>query len=233
MSDAFLDALTRAACPVVMEIKRTDGDGTDLLGGRRVREIVAEYERAGAPCLSVVTGKWFGGDPDLLSEVSSLTDLPLLRKDFITRRAQLEQSRELGAAAVLLTARLLPRPVLCRLVAESRRLGLTPFVEVSTAAEAAVAHGPEAVVAVANKDISVRERDRGDLDRSLELLPVVRGAGTRCPVSASGIHRPASAAALLHAGFAGLLVGTALLRADDIGAWVAELDQLRAAAVAS
>lgn len=225
---AFIEALRGAARPIVMELKRTDGAGVGLLGGRSLAEVVAEFERAGAPCLSVVTGTWFGGSPQLLREVATRTDLPLLRKDFITRRAQLDQSRELGASAVLLTARLLPGPTLRDLAEESLRLGLTPFVEVRTAAEAAaVPYGPESVVAVTNKDISRRERDHGDLRRSLELLPAVRHAGTRCPVSASGIGDAAAAAKLIRAGFAGLLIGTTLLRAERIGAWLDEFDRLR------
>ncbi|MCZ9341286.1 indole-3-glycerol-phosphate synthase, partial [Streptomyces sp. TRM76130] len=133
------------------------------------------FEAAGAPCLSVVTGHWFGGTEDLLREVASRTSLPLLRKDFVTSRRQLERTRELGASAVLLTGRLLPAGVLARLTDRALGLGLTPFVEVADAAEAAmVARGPECVVAVNNKDIATRERLSADLGRSLSLLPAVR-----------------------------------------------------------
>lgn len=76
------------------------------------------------------------------------------------------------------------------------------------------------MIAVNNKDIKTRERDAGDLHRSLDLLPAVRATGTPAPVSASGINGPATAANLLDAGFAGLLVGTSLLRTRSPIAWM-------------
>jgi indole-3-glycerol phosphate synthase len=225
---SFTAALAAAGRPVVMEVKRQDADGRDLMGGRTVAEVVAGYEEAGAPCLSVVTGRWFGGTEDLLREVASLTDLPLLRKDFVTGRAQLARTRELGADAVLLTAKLLPSGVLARLTEQALELGLTPFVEVADEAEAgAVAHGSRCVVAVNNKDIATRERLVGDPERSTDLLPAVLRTGTRCAVSASGIADPGRAAALLDAGFGGLLIGTGLLRAQSPADWCARLDAAR------
>ncbi|WP_369193216.1 indole-3-glycerol-phosphate synthase [Streptomyces djakartensis] len=224
----FTDALLSAPRPVIMEVKRQDADGTGLLGARSVTDVVAAYEEAGAPCVSVVTGRWFGGSEALLEEVAASTRLPLLRKDFLTSQRQLERSRELGASAVLLTVRLLPGGVLSRLVDHALDLGLTPFVEVADAAEAtAVPRAERCVVAVNNKDIATRERLPGDLDRSSTLLPAVRATGTRCAVSASGITDPADAARLLDAGFGGLLIGTGLLRAAHPAHWCAALDAAR------
>lgn len=228
MTSAFITALTNADRPLIMEVKRQDADGNSLLGGRSVAEVVARYEAAGAPCLSVVTGRWFGGDAELLSEVASLSSLPLLRKDFLTSRRQLAESRRLGASAVLLTAALLPKTALERLTGHALELGLTPFVEVVSEAEAeSVPHGEHCAVAVNNKDIGNRERLPGDPDRSPLLLPSVLRSGTRCPVSASGIDRPQHAARLLDGGFAGLLIGTGLLRAESPLDWCAEFDACR------
>lgn len=224
MSSGFVESLLAAELPVIMEVKRQDGSGNDLLGARSVAEIVADYEAAGAPCLSVVTGRWFGGSEDTLDEVAQLTSLPLLQKDFFTTQRQLLEAQDLGASAVLLTAGILPRSVLCKLVDRSLELGLTPFVEVTSEAEvASVPQGEQCVVAVNNKDIKVRERDGGGIDRSLVLLPSVLRTGTSCPVSASGIDHPEVAARLLDAGFRGLLVGTGLLRTRSVHRWMDEL----------
>ncbi|MEV4970473.1 indole-3-glycerol-phosphate synthase [Streptomyces scopuliridis] len=228
MTARFLEALLAADRPLVMEIKRRDAHGYDLLGGRTPAAIVESYEAAGAPCISVVTGRWFGGTTGLLRDVAALTDLPLLQKDFITRKDQLSAAGELGASAVLLTAALLPRSSMRTLITASLLLGLTPFVEVTEESELdGLPHADECVVAVNNKDIKAKERDRGDLDRSLALLPAVRASGTRCPVSASAIDGPLAAAKLLDAGYAGLLVGTSLLRTDSAAGWVDRLDRAR------
>lgn len=228
MSTRFLDALLAADRPLVMEVKRRDPHGGDLLAGRAPADVVAEYTAAGAACLSVVTGKWFGGTIGLLDEVASVTSLPILQKDFITRVDHIRRAYDHGAAAVLLTAGLLPLTALGRLVEAALALGITPFVEVTTTAEVeAVPHPGDCVIAVNNKDIKRAERDPADLGRSLRLLPAVRATGTRAPVSASGIDDPATAAGLLDAGYAGLLVATSLLRAGNLTTWLADLDRAR------
>ncbi|GAA1427767.1 indole-3-glycerol phosphate synthase TrpC [Streptomyces thermospinosisporus] len=227
MNGDFARALVRAARPLIMEVKLRDADGRELLGGRSVAETVERFEAAGAPCISVVTGRWFGGTEELLSEVAARTDLPLLRKDFLISRRQLERSRELGASAVLLTAKLLPAPVLAGLTDHALDLGLTPFVEVADETDAAaVARGSDCVVAVNNKDIATRERLPAE-PRGPALLPAVRATGTRCPVSAGGITDPEAAAGLVDAGFAGLLIGTGLLRAPSVEAWCSAFDAAR------
>lgn len=228
MSSRFVRSLLGADRPVIMEIKRRDANGGELLAGRTVAEVVADYEAAGAPCISVVTGRWFGGTREILREVASITDRPLLQKDFITRRDQVRAAGELGASAVLLTAALLSASSMRMLVAECLALGLTPFVEVTTEAEIdVVPHADECVIAVNNKDITTKERAAGDVDRSLRLLPALVRSGTRCPVSASGIDRPDVAARLLDAGFAGLLIGTSLLRSGGVAPWIEAFDRGR------
>ncbi|TDC43481.1 indole-3-glycerol-phosphate synthase [Micromonospora sp. KC213] len=228
MASTFVDALTGAGRPVVMELKPRSAGGEDLFRGRTPAEIVARYEAAGAPCLSVVTGRWFGGDASLLAKVARSTDLPILQKDFITNAGQLQVAKDLGASAVLLTATLLPRVALERLTERALALNLTPFIEVAGDDEVeALPRCEGCVVAVNNKDIRLRERGDADMDRSRKLLPAVLGTGTSCPVSASGIDDPWVAADLLSAGYAGLLVGTHLLRADRLESWCEDLDALR------
>ncbi|GAB2701765.1 phosphoribosylanthranilate isomerase [Kitasatospora kifunensis] len=217
-------ALSCARLPVVMELKARSAHGQDLFRGRSATRLVAEYTRAGAPALSVVTGEWFGGSAALLEEVAGATELPILVKDFFTKERQLATARAAGAAAVLLTASVLPRTVLPRLITAALALGLTPFVEITEEAElAAVVHPQACVIAVNNKDIRQREQGRADLTRSLRLLPAVTATGTPVPVSASGIETPQQAAALLAAGYRGLLIGTGLLGSVDLDSWSATL----------
>lgn len=221
MTHPFISAILSSACPVIMEVKRHDGHGCDLLGDRSVGELVADYERAGAPCISVVTGRWFGGSQAMLGQARAATDRPLLQKDFFTSPRQVQRAADAGVDAVLLTAALLASPCLHDLVECTLGAGLVPFVEVDSAAQIdGLRHAGSCVIAVNNKDIRHRERDPGDLDRSTSLLPVVRATGTPCPVSASGIDSPASAAALVRQGFAGVLVGRAVLKTGSVSDWV-------------
>jgi indole-3-glycerol phosphate synthase len=225
----FVDALLGARLPVIMEVKRADGHGADLMGDRTIPEIVSEYVAAGAPCISVVTGRWFGGNDDMLREVASLTDLPLLKKDFITRERQLADAREMGASAVLLTAKILPQATLPKLIELTLGQGLTPFVEVVDEEELGrVTHAEDCVVAINNKDIQTQERDVGDIEVSRAMLEPALRTGTPCPVSASAITDPEVGAELIAAGFKGLLIGTGLLRSGSVQGWVDAFEQHRA-----
>ena len=219
-TDRFVTSLRAAPLPVIMEVKRHDGHGADLLAGRTATEVVAEYEAAGAPCLSVVTGHWFGGSLAMLEEVRAATSLPLLQKDFLTSSRHLRRAADLGVDAVLLTAALLARSTISELVDEALGLGLLPFVETSNEAEIAAVPQPAAcIIAVNNKDISRREAGPADHDRSLTLLPCLEAAGAGCTVSASGVDSPARAAELIGSGFDGVLVGRSVLLSGDAVGW--------------
>jgi indole-3-glycerol phosphate synthase len=229
-SRRFIDSLLGARLPVIMEVKRRTGDGEELMGERSIPEIVAEYTAAGAPCISVVTGRWFGGDDQMLRDVAELTDLPLLKKDFITREKQIADAVEMGASAILLTAQILPKTALPKLIDLTLGHGLTPFVEVIDEDELGrVTHAEECIVAINNKNIKNQERDAGDIDVSRAMLEPALRTGTRCPVSASAITDPRVGAELIAAGFKGLLIGTGLLRSGSVQGWVDEFEQHRAA----
>ena len=228
MASRFVDTLLASPLPVIMEVKRRDGHGVELMGERNVAEIVSDYMAAGAPCISVVTGRWFGGDDAMLDEVARLTDVPLLKKDFITRERQIVAAKEAGASAILLTAQILPKTTLPKLIEMTLSHGLTPFVEVIDQDELdRVVHPEGCIIAINNKTIRDQERDSGDIDVSRSLLEPAARAGTPCPVSASAIIDPKVAAELVGAGFKGLLVGTGLLLADSVQGWVDEFEQHR------
>jgi indole-3-glycerol phosphate synthase len=177
-----------------------------------------------------VTGRWFGGDDQMLRDVAELTALPLLKKDFITRERQVADAKEMGASAILLTAKILPKTSLPKLIETTLGHGLTPFVEVVDEEELGrVTHAEDCVVAINNKDIQTQERDAGDIDVSRAMLEPALRTGTPCPVSASAITDPKVGAELIDAGFKGLLIGTGLLRSGSVQGWVDEFEAHRAA----
>lgn len=228
MANAFTEALLASDLPIIMEVKRQDADGGPIMGERTIPEVVSQYLEVGAPCISVVTGKWFGGTESMLAEVAELTDVPLLRKDFITREKQIVAAKEMGASAILLTAKILPSKTFQHLIELALSHGLTPFVEIVDAAELdSVIHAEDCIIAINNKDINTREREAGDIDLSRSLLEAVIDTGTPCPVSASAILDPKVAAELVTAGFKGLLIGTGLLRAESVKGFVEEFERHR------
>jgi indole-3-glycerol phosphate synthase len=233
VTNRFIDALVASPLPIIMEVKHSTAEGVELIGDRPIEQIVSQYVGAGAPCISVVTGRWFGGVEQMLIDVAGLTDLPLLQKDFITREKQVIRAKEIGASAVLLTARILPKSTFQHMIETTLRHELTPFVEIADHEElASVVHAEQCIVAINNKDIRTQERDAGDLDRSRLLLDAVIDSGTPVAASASAITDPKIAAELISSGFKGLLIGTGLLQADSIQGWIDEFERHRSARAA-
>jgi indole-3-glycerol phosphate synthase len=233
MASRFIDALLASPLPIIMEVKRSDAEGVELVGDRPIEQIVSEYVAAGAPCISVVTGRWFGGVEQMLIDVAGLTDVPLLQKDFISRERQVIRAKEIGASAVLLTARILAKSTFQHMIETTLRHELTPFVEIADHEElASVVHPEQCIVAINNKDIRAQERGAGDLDRSRLLLDAVIDSGTPVPASASAITDPKIAAELVSGGFKGLLIGTGLLQADSIEGWIDAFERHRRALAA-
>jgi len=223
----FFDGLSQSrqsgVIPVIAEIKVYTPNNGDLLRDRTVESIAELYQRSGMACISVVTGHWFKGTPDLLQRVSEVTELPILRKDFIVTRSALERTKELGASAVLLTKQLVDDATLKKLVDYALTLGLTPFIEVGSLKDIVeIRVDQEAILAVCNRDIKTRETDGGDITKSLDLLACAKSTGAGLVVSASAIENSDQAKQLLEAGYDGLLIGTAFLRAPDLTAVLSE-----------
>jgi indole-3-glycerol phosphate synthase len=211
------DKKKSGSIPIIAEIKARTPRSGDLLKKRTITSIACSYYKGGAACLSVVTGKWFGGSNAMLRELAHATSLPILRKDFITNRRQIEQSKIDGASAVLLTKKLLTPNHLNNLVTFTLSVGLTPFVEVSDQNEIRGLHLPqEALVAVNNKCIQNKETDCGDIEKSLMLLEACRATGAGMVASASGICTYHQIQQLHHAGFDAFLIGTTLLQSINL-----------------
>lgn len=211
MTPDFHSALARARSPLIAEIKPNSPKVGALIATRSVAAIAEDYRRAGVPCLSVTTGQWHGGRLEMIGEMRQ-TGLPVLRKDFITTQRDLEISKDAGASAVLLTCKLMRRKDVLRLANLALGLGLTPFVEVANARELDGLALPEnAILAINNRDIALKETDDGGMDQSLALYGLARQGHRGLLVSASGLLCPGDVAAIRCAGFDGVLVGTALL----------------------
>ena len=205
---------------VVAEIKRRSPSRGALAPGLVPGALAKAYAGAGATCLSVLTdSEFFGGSPGDLTEARAAVDLPVLRKDFTLRAADVCDARLMGADAVLLIVGALSPAELSELLALAGQVGLDALVEVHDVEEAERALGAGAeLVGVNQRDLATFEVDTGLAVRVARHLPpgVLR-------VAESGIRTRDDVSRLAGAGFDAVLVGEALLRAADPGAALAEL----------
>jgi indole-3-glycerol phosphate synthase len=166
----------------------------------------------GAIALSVLTeGPSFAGSLEDLRAARSVSDLPILRKDFIVDRYQLLEARAAGADAVLLIVAALAQSELALLHDSARELGLGVLMEVHDREELARALEVEAqVIGINNRDLRDFSVDVGRTARLLGEIPL----GVRV-VSESGIAAREQLERLEQAGVDAVLVGESLMRAAD------------------
>ncbi len=216
----FAEALSRPGIALIAEHKRASPSAGTIRDGASVEDVVTAYERGGAAALSVLTEPhWFHGSLDDVRAARAVTDLPVLRKDFVVDPYQLYEAVVAGADAVLLIVAALHPDDLAVLLREARDLDLDALVEIHDEEELDVALEAEAdLLGINNRDL----RDFAvDLRRTFDLLADVPAG--KLVVSESGIATPEQLLELERVGVDAVLVGERLMRAADLEAATAEL----------
>jgi indole-3-glycerol phosphate synthase len=115
---------------LISEIKRKSPSKGEINPGMTVEKAIDLYQPY-ASAISVLTEpKYFGGSLDDLAIARTLTDLPLLRKDFIIDLRQITEARYYGADFFLLIQGALDRNQMAELLDAGRVLGMPALVEV-------------------------------------------------------------------------------------------------------
>jgi indole-3-glycerol phosphate synthase / phosphoribosylanthranilate isomerase len=215
----FADALRRSGLAAIAEVKRRSPSAGDLRPDADPAELAAGFDRAGASAISILVDERFGGSWDDLHAARAATAMPLLAKGFFSSRSHLQDARENGADAVLLLLRDLDDQNTLELMQTARELGLDALVEAHDANELdrAVALGADVI------GINARDLSTFQIDRRAQLDLVAKSPRDRLVVAESGISSRAQGAAAELAGADAILVGSALMRARDPTAKLAEL----------
>ena len=182
--------------------------------------IAGIFEYAGAAAISVLTEpRFFKGRPSYLKTVRQVTTLPLLRKDFILESYQIYETALLEADAFLLIASILTEEELKNLIQLGQSLGMEALVEAHTSDDLKKAVGAGAeVIGINNRsllDLSV------DPNRAKRLLPQIpKGPAV---VVESGFKSHDELMEYKSLGVHAFLIGTVLMKADDIAAKIQDL----------
>jgi len=220
----FRAALAAPGMGVIAEIKRRSPSKGDLAPGLVPAVLAKAYADGGADCLSVLTdSEFFGGSPDDLAEARSAVDLPVLRKDFTVREADVYDARAMGADAVLLIVAALSQPELSALRLLAHELDMAALVEVHDGGELQRALDAGAkLVGVNQRDLHTFEVDEARAARLAENTPpgVVK-------VAESGIRESADVSRLAACGYDAVLVGESLVTSPDPAAAVRTLKGAR------
>ena len=204
---------------IISEVKKASPSMGDINLDVDIVAQAKTYEENGAAMISVLTDEvFFKGDISYLKEISSQVAIPTLAKDFIIDEKQIVRSRNAGATVILLIVAALPEARLKELYDFATSLGLEVLVETHNLPELEVAHriGAE-IIGVNNRNLVTFETD---INTSLELSTHFKDKPVY--ISESAIFTGQDAA-LVAPYFNGILVGTALMTADNVAEKVKEL----------
>lgn len=205
---------------VIAEIKRASPSKGDIRLDVDVAEQAKIYEQAGAAAISVLTDeKYFKGSLADLEKVAQLVSVPVLCKDFIVDRVQIDRAQNAGATIILLIVAALEQGELEGLFAYAQAAGLEVLVEVHDRAELqiAVELGAE-LIGVNNRNLKTFEVSLQQTAHIAEHFPADSHS---LLISESGILSEGDASFAFSTGANGVLVGEALMRSQDAGAWIA------------
>jgi len=182
----------------------------------------ASYSRGGAVGMSVLAEPdFFLGGLDLFASMRSMTQLPMLLKDFVVSEEQLDAASWLGADSVLLIAQALTRDALGRFIQASLERNLEPFVEIHDTHDLdklARCDGSDKV-----KMVGINSRDLKTLKVDISRIKMLRGqiGDGRLVIAESGLTK--SADFNMIRGCDAALVGSAFMQADDLESKVSEI----------
>ncbi len=218
----FAGALRGDGIGLIAEVKKASPSKGLLRPDFRPVALAQTYRENGAAAISVITDSHFLGEPSHLTAVKdsgASGQVPVLRKDFIFNEYQVHEARAMGADTFLLIVDILAPEQLAELIAVGKSLGMTPLVETHDAEEIVVAVDAGAeVIGINNRNLHTFVTDLATTEALAPLIP-----GGRIIVSESGISTPADLARLEPLGVNAVLVGEALVTADDTAGKVRSL----------
>ena len=202
---------------IIAEVKKASPSMGDINLEVDILQQAKTYEANGAAMISVLTDQvYFKGHLDDLRAISNQVAIPTLNKDFIIDEKQIIRARNAGASVILLIVAALPEERLKELYDYATELGLEVLVETHNREELEIAHRIGARIIGVNNLTTFEV----DLQTSLDLAEYFQQGPVYISESAIFSGQDAQAVA---PHFQGILVGTALMQAENVAEKIKEL----------
>lgn len=156
----FKGALSKKGLALIAEFKRTSPSKNIKEKDFDMKKIIGIYNKY-ASAISVLTDKkFFNGNLADLEEASELTNLPLLRKDFIIDEYQIHESRMHNADAILLIVSILTNEEIKKFIEIAKKYEMDCIVEVHTEEELSRALNCNAeIIGINNRNLDTLKID--------------------------------------------------------------------------
>ena len=177
-----------------------------------VEPVVAAYNKSAAGISVLTDDEFFGGDMDDLIQTKVVTDVPVLRKDFIIDKWQIAEAKAFGADVILLIAACLTPAEVKEFAAYSNSIGLESILEVHNEEELGHCCDEVSMVGVNNRNLKTFEVDINTSLQLIDKIPPCKPA-----IAESGISSVESIVTLRNAGFKGFLIGENFMKEEQPG----------------
>ncbi len=177
-----------------------------------VEKVVSFYNKSAAGISVLTESEFFGGDLDDLIQAKVISDIPVLRKDFIIDKWQIAESKAFGADVVLLIASCLTPVQVKEFASYAAEIGLESILEIHSAVELGHYCDEVSMIGINNRNLDTFEVD---LNVSLELIKNI--PNHKPAIAESGIRSASDLVTLRNAGFKGFLIGEQFMKEDDPG----------------
>ena len=202
---------------LIAEIKFASPTNPDLGQKSELFERAKQYELSGADAISIITEKhFFNGDVSLVSQIKKQVTIPVLQKDFVIDTQQIYEAKEIGSDALLLIARLVDTKTLIKFVKHCFAEGIEPVVEINNEEDLKKAVATDTnIIAVNARDLETFIINIPDACLLIKKIP-----NRFIKLGFSGIHSSSEVLQYTKAGAKGVLVGTSLMKTNDINSFL-------------
>lgn len=177
-----------------------------------VEPVVTAYNKSAAGISVLTDNEFFGGDLDDLIQTKVVTDIPVLRKDFIIDKWQIAEAKAFGADVILLIAACLTPAQVKEFASFAQSIGLESILEVHNEKELGHCCDEVSMVGVNNRNLKTFSVD---INTSLELVDKIHAG--KPAIAESGISSTDAIVTLRHAGFKGFLIGENFMKEEQPG----------------
>ena len=197
---------------IICEFKRRSPSNQNINYISSLSDVVSGYEEAGAAGLSILTNKkYFDGDTQDIIDIRDISNLPILRKEFIISEYQVIEAKSIGSDAILLIASILSKEEIISYSSLAKSIGLEVLLEIHSEDELYKISGDDIdIVGVNNRNLDTLEID---LNNSVELYGKIPSKFIK--ISESGISEVESILKLKEVGYNGFLIGEKFMKTNN------------------
>lgn len=208
---SFCAALAKTGISIIGEFKKASPSLGRIESKINLTQRIEEYNQSVDAISCLTEEDHFNGSAEYLQEIRGMSQLPILRKDFMIEEYQFYEARAIGADAILLIAAILDDAQLHDFYQLTKELGMDALVEVHDELEM------ERVLKLDVEIIGINNRDLHDFSIRLEttkrLAPLV--SDDKILVSESGIVSDEDVKFLKDCRLDAFLIGRALMEAEN------------------